>query len=218
MTQDPRDIQELIARLNNEIENQDFSAALSTARDLHEILVILRHEAAFVDPIIPEAPITPEAHISEPAIETIKDIVAQIDPQGEQVDSILDFEPEFLEMDKDEDDFEALTKDFKNLPEFDPVEFAPSAPPKEKNLSLNETLRPNKIALDLNDRLAFMKHLFGGKSGDFERIIDMLDDLDTYEEAVDFVQSTIKPDYNNWEGKAEYEDRLMMLIANKFGQ
>ena len=46
----------------------------------------------------------------------------------------------------------------------------------------------------------------------------MLDDLDTYEEAVDFVQSTIKPDYNNWEGKAEYEDRLMMLIANKFGQ
>ena len=101
MTQDPRDIQELIARLNNEIENQDFSAALSTARDLHEILVILRHEAAFVDPIIPEAPITPEADISEPAIETIKDIVAQIDPQGEQVDSILDFEPEFLEMDKD---------------------------------------------------------------------------------------------------------------------
>ena len=93
MTQDPRDIQELIARLNNEIENQDFSAALSTARDLHEILVILRHEAAFVDPIIPEARITPEADISEPAIETIKDIVAQIDPQGEHVDSILDFEP-----------------------------------------------------------------------------------------------------------------------------
>ena len=218
MTHELRDIQELIARLKSEIENQDFSKALSSARDLHEILVILRHEAQFVDPIIQEQSNTPEVEISEPGIEMIKDIVAQINPQGEQVDSILEDELELFETDSLQVDFETLTKDFKNLPEFEPIGFAQTAPPNEKTLSLNETLRSDKIALDLNDRLAFMKHLFWGKSSDFERIIDILDDLDTYQEAVDFIQTKIKPDYNNWEGKAEYEGRLMMLIANKFGQ
>ena len=63
-----------------------------------------------------------------------------------------------------------------------------------------------------------MQHLFDGKSADFGRVFEMLDNIETFQEAVHFIQKKVKPDYNQWEGKSEYEERLMLLIANKFGK
>jgi hypothetical protein len=36
------------------------------------------------------------------------------------------------------------------------------------------------------------------------------------QEAQDFIEEMVKPDYNNWEGKEEYINRFMGVVENKF--
>ena len=84
-----------------------------------------------------------------------------------------------------------------------------------KVVSLNEKLGKG-INIDLNDRLAFIKHLFGNSTEDYNRVLSQLITFDTFYDTRDFVQEMVKPDYNNWEGKQEYEDRFMDIIEKKF--
>ena len=84
-----------------------------------------------------------------------------------------------------------------------------------KAVSLNDKLSKG-INIDLNDRLAFIKHLFGNSSEDYNRVLSQLITFDTFYETRDFVQEMVKPDYNNWEGKQEYEERFMDIIEKKF--
>lgn len=94
-----------------------------------------------------------------------------------------------------------------------PAESAEKAEPK--TVSLNEKLAKG-INIDLNDRLAFIKHLFGNSSEDYNRVLSQLITFDTFYETRDFVQEMVKPDYNNWEGKQDYEERFMDIIEKKF--
>ena len=94
-----------------------------------------------------------------------------------------------------------------------PAESAEKAEPK--TVSLNDKLAKG-INIDLNDRLAFIKHLFGNSSEDYNRVLSQLITFDTFYETRDFVQEMVKPDYNNWEGKQDYEDRFMDIIEKKF--
>lgn len=72
------------------------------------------------------------------------------------------------------------------------------------------------ITIGLNDRIAFMKHLFDNSSEDYNRVLSQLITFDTLPEAKDFIDNVVKPDYNNWEGKDEYEQRFMEIIEKKF--
>jgi hypothetical protein len=94
-----------------------------------------------------------------------------------------------------------------------PAESAEKAEPK--TVSLNDKLAKG-INIDLNDRLAFIKHLFGNSSEDYNRVLSQLITFDTFYETRDFVQEMVKPDYNNWEGKQDYEERFMDIIEKKF--
>ena len=84
-----------------------------------------------------------------------------------------------------------------------------------KTVSLNEKLAKG-INIDLNDRIAFTKHLFGNSSEDYNRVLNQLITFDTFYETRDFILDMVKPDYNNWEGKEDYEDRFMDIIEKKF--
>jgi hypothetical protein len=84
-----------------------------------------------------------------------------------------------------------------------------------KTVSLNEKLAKN-INIDLNDRIAFTKHLFGNSSEDYNRVLNQLITFDTFYETRDFILDMVKPDYNNWEGKEDYEERFMDIIEKKF--
>jgi hypothetical protein len=84
-----------------------------------------------------------------------------------------------------------------------------------KPVSLNEKLAKG-IQIDLNDRIAFTKQLFGNSSEDYNRVLNQLITFDTFEETKDFIEEMVKPDYNNWEGKEEYEQRFMEIIEKKF--
>ena len=86
---------------------------------------------------------------------------------------------------------------------------------EQKAISLNEKLAKG-INIDLNDRIAFIKHLFGNSSEDYNRVLNQLITFNTFYETRDFVQEMVKPDYNNWEGKQDYEERFMDIIEKKF--
>ena len=81
--------------------------------------------------------------------------------------------------------------------------------------SLNDRLSKG-IIIGLNDRVAFMNHLFANSSEDYNRVLSQLMTFDTYEEAQDFIDTIVKPDYNNWEGKDEYAERFMEIVEKKF--
>ena len=84
-----------------------------------------------------------------------------------------------------------------------------------KSATLNEKLSKG-IQIDLNDRIAFTKHLFGNDPEDYNRVLNQLITFNTYYETRDFIRDMVKPDYNNWEGKEEYEARFMEIIEKKF--
>jgi len=84
-----------------------------------------------------------------------------------------------------------------------------------KSMSLNDSLSKS-INIGLNDRIGFEKHLFGGSSEDLNRVLSQLSTYANFQEANDFIQDMVKPDYNNWSGKEEYATRFMELVEKKF--
>lgn len=86
-----------------------------------------------------------------------------------------------------------------------------------KSPSLNSRLRAPAIEIGLNDRIAFVKHLFDGKQEDFNRVLSQLNTMTNLEDAEDFIHNLVKPDYN-WDDKEEYEARLMHHVYRKFGE
>ena len=81
--------------------------------------------------------------------------------------------------------------------------------------SLNDRLT-NNFNIGLNDRLAFVKHLFGESADDYNRVISQLNTIETQERSISFINNMVKPEYNNWEGKEEYEQRFMAIVERKF--
>ncbi len=81
--------------------------------------------------------------------------------------------------------------------------------------TLNDTLMQKNIQVGLNDRIAFVKHLFNHSQADFNRVLSQLNSIDNEKEAKNFINKMVKPDYN-WSGKEEYEERLIALIERKF--
>ena len=86
---------------------------------------------------------------------------------------------------------------------------------EEKSKSLNDKLTRG-INIGLNDRIAFEKKLFDGSSDDFNRVLSQLNTFDSFDEVNGFINDFVKPDYNNWEGKEEYENRFLEIVEKKF--
>ncbi|HEX8270942.1 MAG TPA: hypothetical protein VF581_13700 [Flavobacterium sp.] len=93
--------------------------------------------------------------------------------------------------------------------------YVPPTQPDHKAVSLNDRLAKG-ITIGLNDRIAFMKHLFGNSSEDYNRVLSQLLTFNTYEEAQEFIDQMVKPDYDNWEGKDEYAQRFMEIVEKRF--
>jgi len=84
-----------------------------------------------------------------------------------------------------------------------------------KPVSLNEKLARG-FHIDLNDRIAFTKNLFGNSTEDYSRVLNQLLTFDSFAEVKDFIENMVKPDYNNWEGKDDYAERFLGIIEKKF--
>jgi hypothetical protein len=134
-----------------------------------------------------------------PGMDTIKDMVSEM-PSSEGLDAVLN---EFMgQPDLMKNDMEI----------FMPTDKKKVAVPK----SLNDRLSNKELKVDLNNRLAFVKHLFNDSTEDYNRVLSQLSTIDTEERSVAFITNMVKPDYKNWEGKEEFELRFMELIARRF--
>ncbi len=143
-----------------------------------------------------------EEDIMTPGMDTIQDIVSEM-PTEMALDQIFaEFvaKPDFMKNDKE--NLAPLKEDIKqgqaNLPK-----------------SLNDKLGKD-FQIGLNDKLAFVKHLFNNSMEDYTRVLSQLNTIDTEERSIAFINNMVKPEYNNWEGKEEYEARLITLIGRRF--
>lgn len=85
-----------------------------------------------------------------------------------------------------------------------------NAQPKSLNDRLGGT-----ILIGLNDRIVFVKNLFGGSQEDFNRVVSQLSTFKSDKEAKNFISNMVKPDYN-WTNHEELEKRFMAIIERKF--
>ena len=152
-------------------------------------------------------------NIMEPAIEKIKDMVAQMPSETQEVDNF--FEP-VAKANNNKDDFEELTADFKEIPVFEPISKSKNQTKEDNKKSLNDKLKGEGLVIGLNDKLAFIKHLFNGKSEDYERVLSQISKCNSFKEASNLIQDIIKPDFKGWIGKEEYEERFMEILEAKF--
>ncbi|QJP33847.1 hypothetical protein F0365_05220 [Nonlabens sp. Ci31] len=110
-------------------------------------------------------------------------------------------------------DLEEITADFQTMPVFERKVNDTKA--DEKPVSLNDRLYKG-LKFGMNDRLGFIKHLFNGSNQDFNRVISQLNTRSTFKEAQNFINTMVKPDYNNWEGKDTYANRFMELVERNY--
>ena len=88
----------------------------------------------------------------------------------------------------------------------------------EQEIETNEekSVSSKSIEIGLNDRVAFVNNLFGESNEDFNRVISQLNTFDTFEEAKNFINEMVIPDYNYWVGKEDYLERFMEVVEKKF--
>ena len=206
----------------NEATNSSFFSALDGAfnNTVTDAIEVDQKTYVNIDP-------NEEEDLMEPAIEKIKDIVAQMPQETAVIDDL------FEEINKEtqvEDDLSALSPSFGQLPIFDPVPETPlnnetdqeldqdleQKPQPVETATLNDKLKTAGFQIGLNDRLAFVNHLFENNNEDYDRVVSQLNTMDSFEEVTDFIENIIKPDYNNWEGKDDYESRFLEIIEQKF--
>ena len=177
-----------------------------------------------------------ENDLVEPLMEQIKDLVAQMpsqsDPDGSAVEDLL---KEILpKKETFKNDLEEFAASYQENPVFErkqevekeekvevsvkEIKFdveveteTAQNQPKSINDKINQGLN-----IGLNDRIAFIKHLFESNTDDYTRVLSQINSMTTFQEASLFVENNIKPDYNNWEDKDEYANRFLSIIEKRF--
>ena len=128
----------------------------------------------------------------EPLIEKIKDIVTEM-PENNPLSEVSE-EPIFVEKKVEKNSEESKKKLKKNI---------------------NDKFMKG-LHVDLNDRLAFIKHLFLDNKTEYQRVISQITTFSNIEEVKNFIQSMIKPEYDNWKGKEDYEKRFIEVLSKLF--
>ncbi|NER17286.1 hypothetical protein [Spongiivirga citrea] len=133
-------------------------------------------------------------------MDTIKDMVTEM-PKEETLDDIL--------------------KDIVPPPVFeksDMTEVTPTASDiiAEKRVqSINDSFK-KELNIGLNDKIAFIKHLFEGKSEAYDEAVAAINKKDSFDDAESYIKITLKPKYNYWLGKEDYADRFMEVVESRF--
>lgn len=190
-----------------------------------------REENWFQDPKpVPQSQYDDE--IAEPLMEKIKDIVAQMPSESDRVDELLE---EILPKNTVyKNELEDFASTYQEMPVFERKDqevekendFVPDTETKiadsedtnnlqKKPKSLNDKLNKS-LDIGLNDRLAFIKQLFGNNSDDYSRVISQINTMSSYKEANNFIETNVKPDYNNWIDKDQYVERFMLIVEKQF--
>ncbi len=217
--------------IEDNIENE-----ISTKTETKDLAI----ENAKSDILNKEPEITPSFEIKEGVLGMTFESASKFSEFEKKQDSKVIHKEELVEK-KEEDieeenypeapallhELENLTQGF-DLPDFEPVdevaienqvedEVVVSEEKKSSTTSksLNDTLTKG-FNVGLNDRIAFTNQLFAGDQQDYTRVISQLNTTETLEEAIQFINDIVKPEYNNWDGKETFELRFIELIERNF--
>lgn len=92
-------------------------------------------------------------------------------------------------------------------------------PMENKSKAIQSTLNDalgRELHIALNDKLDFVKYLFNNTMEDYNRVISQLNTIHTEERSIAFINIMIKPEYDNWKGKEDYEARFMAVLKHRF--
>jgi hypothetical protein len=150
--------------------------------------------------------------VEEPALKVVEEIIEQ---PFDDLEKTLFSDTDFInneEKTSEEKKAVTLEEELEDTISVDVAADLFEKAPEKK--SLNDTLQKN-FQIGLNDRIAFVKNLFDGSQGDFNRVVSQINSFKTEKEAKKFINKTVKPDYN-WSNQEEYEARFISLIERKF--
>ena len=198
----PNKIQEELKKIAQEIiateESVDFEKTYHQTLSLFEKLVVLKNTQVVEKDTWKDM----ESNYNQAIdfIEVKKEPVQVLDQNREEIhplmETIKEIVTEFPKVDLKQTETQELQK-----------------PPPIKNLNDHFS---KGLQIDLNDRLAFIKHLFETNTLEYQRVISQIVAFSNWEEAQSFVVQIVKPDYNNWEGKERYEASFLKIIENNF--
>lgn len=219
-----QEIENLIKLLNRKRAELTDAHLHESLRNIYELSVLLQHQQSLPQQselgkkqqalfdslatasIVKEADIptaTDDTHEEVPKLmDTIKNMVTEM-PESQEVNALFTQieEPNFVRKESDKTQAKpektTSTADEKTTP------------------NLNERFNTG-LKVDLNDRLAFIQHLFNNSPNEYQRAMNQLTTFDSMEQAEAFIQELIKPDYQGWEGKEEYEDRFSRVLNQYF--
>ena len=220
-----KELEDICNNILNDHQGTELKQQLATVQELYEKLLVLNFLSSRQNKVTQPTP----AQKAEPTSQTVQE---EPDPQPAQtVEKQLEKEklvsppkpvskkPEPLEHINESPVIdEELTDDKTPEQQMEEVLSKASEPASNsKSSSINERYGSGAIKLGLNDRLAFTNHLFAGQQEDLNRVISQINTFESLQEAEDFIEQMVKPDYD-WSQKEEFEMRFMDRVKQRFGE
>ena len=146
-----------------------------------------------------EKPEIDESKLSKSAIKQIADFIQQ--PEYTDEERILKQTPSLEEF---------ISQSKHTV--FDKKDTAEEVKPAQ---SLNDKFGKT-TQIGLNDKLAFVQKLFFGSESEYNKVVKHIADLHYIQDAVIYIEQEVKPTYNYWKGKEEYEQRFLDLVLKRF--
>lgn len=132
---------------------------------------------------------------------------AQLEPIEEPVADSVHGTPYELEQ-------ESATQTLQTQPEPQtPSTPAASEQPRGPQRSVNSSYA--SLNAGLNDRLAFVKSLFGGDDHDYQRVVAYLSTLESKSECETFIVEALQPEYD-WSACPDVAERFLKLVYARF--
>ncbi|MEY4887586.1 MAG: hypothetical protein RL767_1057 [Bacteroidota bacterium] len=173
----------------------DAEAALADA-------VALRVEAVAQESAS-QAPTSQEPASQEPVMQEAPKIEPVFEPVADSVqESPYELEPE------------SATISMQAQPEpQSPSAASASEQPRGPQRSVNSSYA--SLNAGLNDRLAFVKSLFGGDDHDYQRVVAYLSTLESKSECETFIVEALQPEYD-WSACPDVAERFLKLVYARF--
>ena len=146
-----------------------------------------------------EKPEIDESKLSKSAIKQLADFIQQ--PEYTDEERILKQTPSLEEF---------ISQSKHTV--FDKKDTAEEVKPAQ---SLNDKFGKT-TQIGLNDKLAFVQKLFFGSESEYNKVVKHIADLHSMQDAVIYIEQEVKPTYNYWKGKEEYEQRFLDLVLKRF--
>jgi hypothetical protein len=189
------------------VAKAQFAQAQADAEVALAAAVALRVEAVAQEPVRHEpasqAPTSHEPASQEPAMQE----PAKLEPVLEPVADSVQESPYELEQ-------ESATISMQAQPEPQtPSAPAASEQPRGPQRSVNSSYA--SLNAGLNDRLAFVKSLFGGDDHDYQRVVAYLSTLESKSECETFIVEALQPEYD-WSACPDVAERFLKLVYARF--